>query len=122
MAETATSGLATEEAIIAECAASERLWEDPHFSPPVDEVWRRPADIYGAEAVSVFSPDGLPSSGVSLVPGAIGDGWLVGALATLAARHPAQLQRLFVPTKHRKSTRKVALNVENNAGQSRGHL
>ena len=85
----------TEEAIVAECARASRLWEDPHFPPPPGETWRRPSDIYGSN-MSIFAADGLPPGGLCLVPGEMGDGWLMSALATLASRRPGLLQLLFV--------------------------
>ena len=90
----------TEEAIVAECARASRLWEDPHFLPPPGETWRRPSEIYGSNT-AIFAADGIPPGGVCLVPGAMGDGWLMGALATLASRRPGLLQRLFVSVRGR---------------------
>ena len=89
----------TEDAIIAACAAANTLWEDPHFSPPADETWRRPSEIYGTDA-TLFAADSVPPTNICLTPGTTGDGWLVGALATLATRHQ-QLSRLFVSVRGR---------------------
>ena len=79
--------------IIAACDAANALWEDPDFSPPDNEQWRRPPRGY-----PLF---GEPSTGgVSLVAGATGNSWLLGALSALATA-PSQLQRLFISVRGR---------------------
>ena len=89
----------TEDAIISACAGSNSLWEDPHFPPPAGETWLRPSQIYGADA-TLFAADGMPPDNLCLTPGATGDGWLIGALATLAPRH-AQLAHRVPPSNTR---------------------
>ena len=97
----------TEEAICADCAKRGVLWEDPHFGPdPLKEAvageqWLRPSEIYKSPVI--FAADGMPPGGVCLVPGkGTDDGWLMGALATLAARRPSQLHRLFLSVRGRR--------------------
>lgn len=91
---------ASEDVIVRECVRDGRPWEDPHFPPPPGETWLRPAEIFGHGNYTLFAEDGVPAGGVSLSVGHLGDGWLLGALAALAAR-PTLLQRLFVSVRGR---------------------
>ena len=88
--------MASEHAIIRSCEEAGTLFEDPHFAPPEGERWLRPREIFGSSA-SLFA-DGIAlgsGSAVTIGEGRLGDGWLLGALATIAAR-PALLNHLFI--------------------------
>ena len=93
----AASTRLTEEAIVHACASANALWEDPHFSPSVDESWRRPPH----NAKLFATADGVPAAGASIIAGDTGDGWLLGALCTLAST-PARLEHLFVSVRGRR--------------------
>ena len=79
--------------IISACDAANALWEDPDFSPPDHQQWRRPSRGH-----PLFAD--ISTGGISLVAGATGNSWLLGALSALAA-YPSQLQRLFVSIRGR---------------------
>jgi hypothetical protein len=99
---TAAIVLSTEAEIIAECEASGRPFEDPHFPPVAESLgcnltarWLRPNDVFGSP---LFPEHGGGCAHVSLGAARLGNKYLLGALAAVSAR-PALVQRLFVSTR-----------------------
>lgn len=96
--------LSTEEEIIAECEASGRPFEDPHFPPVAESLgcnlparWLRPRDVFG-QAPQLFPVHRDGCAHVVLGAARLGNTYLLGALTAVSAR-PALVQRLFVSTR-----------------------
>jgi len=97
--------LQTEAEIIADCEATGRPYEDPHFPPAAESLgsslvqarWLRPHEAFGP-VVQLFPAHGEACAHVSLGTARLGDSYLLGALAAVSAR-PALVQRLFVSTR-----------------------